>query len=144
MLRHAHRAFVFIDNPVEEHECGYNFNAAVWDPDNGFCFRLFQVNGGDRIVPVPDHLADKLWEDPYGLDRLEVYRNAFDCWVENEGGVAEPEYLESLEPGTVPKCFFAMKVARGTYLKHGFANPEIIMSDWLNQKDNYRWHYDEW
>lgn len=79
MLRHAHRTFVLIDNPVKEHECGYNFNAVVWDPDNGFCVRLLQVNGGDRIVLVPDHLADKLWEAPYDLDMLKVFRNALDC-----------------------------------------------------------------
>lgn len=63
---------------------------------------------------VADHLVDWLWEEPYDPDSLKVYRNVFDCWVGSEGDVEEPEYLDSLEQGTVPRYWFVMKVAIGT------------------------------
>ena len=139
MMRHAHHSVVFIDNPVQEHECGYNYNAAIWDPDEGFCFRLFQVSNGGDVYPVPDELGNKLWDPPYSLDRLEVYRNAYNCWLETEGELGEPEYTEGLEEGAVPKCFFNMKVVRGTYLKNGFANGEIRLAEWPGQKKGEKW-----
>lgn len=67
MMQQAHHFMVFIDNPVKEHECGYNYNAAIWDSDGGFCFRLFQVDNGSDVHPVPDELGNKFWDPPYSL-----------------------------------------------------------------------------
>ena len=139
MMRHAQHSIVFIDKPVKEHECGHNFNMAVWDPDEGFCFRLFQVENSGNVRPVPDDIADKLWDEPYNMDKLEVYRNAYDCWVDSEGEVGDPEYVEGLGEDELPKCFFGMKVIMGTYLKNGFANAEIRLSKWMDQGEGEKW-----
>lgn len=132
MMRVARQSFVFIDKPVTKSECGHNYNAAVWDPEHEWCFRLFHIDG-DMPHPVPDKVADKLWKAPYSIDKLEVYRNAYDCWVDNDYSIGTPSYTEDLGEGSVPKCFFGMRVVMGTFLKHGFADNEIEMSDDLGQ-----------
>lgn len=138
MMRHGRHAFVFIDKPVTESECGYNYNMAAWDPDLGVCFRLFYVDA-QAVYPVEDDLADKLWDGPYSIDRLEAYRNAYQCWIDHDGGTADPDYTAGLEEGAVPPCFFSMVVVQGTYKK---SRSSIIFGEdeFPGQVPNFRWH----
>ena len=136
MMRHARHSFVFIDQPVEEHECGYNYNMAIWDPDEGFCFRLFHVNDKDEIEPVPNELSDKLWAEPYNIDKLGAYRNAYHCWIDNDGKAGDPTFVEDLGEDEVPPCWFSMVVVKGTYYK---MSKSIKMFEFTGQTDGNYW-----
>ena len=141
MVRYSRKGFVFIDQPVKEDECGAKFNSGTWDPKLGACFRLFHATGGDEVAPINDDVADKLWKDPYNLDKMEVYRNAYDCWVNNNQKAANAVYTEDLEEGSVPECFFSMPVVWGHYKTPGFHQSEghIYESEWEGQEKGKKW-----
>lgn len=141
MMRYAHHAFVFIDDPVTEDECGTNFHAGEWDPDHEWCWRLFYVDDAGDVDPIKDDLADALWEPPYGIDKLEAYRNAYDCWYDNEGKPGETEFLSNLEDGAVPPCFFSMEVAKGTFRRGSLPGEGGFIEEGLliKQEEGEKW-----
>lgn len=114
MMRHARHSIVFIDNPVTEDECGTRFHAGIWDPDEKFCFCLMHVEDKGVVNPVPNELGDRFWAEPYNIDKLEAYRNAYNCWIDTDGKPGEPSYVDNLGAEAVPPCWFSMVVVRGT------------------------------
>lgn len=137
MMRVARKTIVFIDAPVKEHECGSRYSSGIWDPELGHCFRLFNQDGHGNLGPVEDSLANKLWDEDgdYRLDKLETYRNAYDCWVENDCKIGVPTPNPD---GGLPKCHFGMVVVKGTYDKTKVGGA-IYMSEWMNQRKGGRW-----
>ena len=119
MVRYGERGVLFIDTGVEKKKCGDgkgDHAYEIWDDEMGGCLKLLSDNTSYRLKDLSEDKKDKLFADngSYKLDRLETYRNAYDCWVDNNGKIGDPEVPDSPTDTSLPKCFFGIDVVKGT------------------------------
>ena len=143
MLRDVRRSFLFIDRPLNtKGKCEEKFGA-VWYDEEEACLRMWWVPEKTKIVKAVDEgLLNKISHDPYGLDRVEAYKNAYHCWVDNKGHPGHPDTKAKLKKGELPKCWFGMTVKSGeAKTSNGIKgkNLELTLDDWMGQKDKSIW-----
>lgn len=70
-----------------------------------------------------DDAAAPLWapaaEKGYALDKLDTYRNALDCWLDNDAQIGAIEPHADMRDTSAPKCFFGMEVKKGSWKDWG-------------------------
>ncbi|PGH27049.1 hypothetical protein AJ80_01235 [Polytolypa hystricis UAMH7299] len=115
ILRHSRRCIVLINTDVAPHQCEEQDPDAWWDEERGECFNMFCIDGNNMLVDMETDFGSKLWspDGDYNFDRDELYANAYDCWMANDGKIGEPVWKG--EPGSIPECFFGMVVVKGSY-----------------------------
>ena len=129
-----------MDRPLSEGDCK-DTSGATWDPEEEVCFRLCYVASGSEVEVLDHEVTDKLWADPYNIDALEAFRNALNCWVDNDGKPAHPDFNQELMKGEVPKCFFGMVVVSGEFKEGDIKGSSgyITMDDWMHQTASAAW-----
>lgn len=134
MLRETRRAFILVDRPQDNQEGCEGQDRAVWYPEEGVCLRMFWVTFKNLVEPVDGDLVSKLSAEPYGLDRLEAYKNAYHCWIDNDGNPGHADVEAEIETGEVPPCYFGMVVKSGKW-----SDKIVVMDDWMGQKNDGMW-----
>lgn len=133
-LRQSHNMFVFVDSVISEKHCRGK-NDGVWDPEEETCFRLWKYEKPHGESPLDDKLCDKLRAKPYNIDMLEATRNAYRCWVNNDGKMGDADLKADVKNGQVPPCYFAATVVKGKIRKSWHKTNRIRMDGWMGQKD---------
>lgn len=125
MIRHARRGFYFIDSDVDKKKCGDGDDdhpEEFWDNDANGCVKLMEVTEKTeesvklKYVSQKDH--DLIWGNggDYDLDIQKTWRNAYECWVDNGGRVAEVNFKDHdfSDISNIPKCWFGIPLIRGS------------------------------
>lgn len=147
MIRETRRAFILIDRDQDNRGKCEGVSKAVWNQEEGICLRLFQANGrGGRaeysVVPADAKIVSKLSSEPYNVDLIEAYTNAYHCWKDNGERPAHPDTSSEAGDGQAPKCFFGMVVKSGR--RQGTdafvdGDDNIVLDGWLSQRDGNTW-----
>lgn len=142
MVRYAHKAFVYVDTGRADKEECEDDSSNVWDPRRDLCFRLYRTL--DKLEEVDKDTTDLLWgnDGQYNLDRLQTFRNAYACWVDNDGKVGKPDAPKNPSDSSPPSCFFGMKVVMGQHiLGRGSSSANYIKLDkFAGQKEGDHWN----
>ncbi|KAK6338600.1 hypothetical protein TWF696_009412 [Orbilia brochopaga] len=82
---------------------------------NGKCYKIIRNTGGLQIVEdIPRDTALKLDNAYYRISLEEFYNNAEACQNANPGSEGQAQFLGLPTDGSLPQCFFNMRVIVGS------------------------------
>lgn len=137
MIKVSQQGFVFADaGKSSKDKCEDDDTEDVWDPKEELCFKLYRIND-HRMERMPKTITDKLFanDGDYNLDRLKTYRNAYACWVDNDGKLDDVKIGTDMEPNVPPSCFYGIMVVKGVTRDN-----YIRLSKFPNQKKGEHWN----
>lgn len=145
MMRYARKTFLLITDVPKDSCSSDRDTAEVWDDEKEVCYNLYWVEYNHdvpQLLDVSDEFTQKLFgnDGSYDLDRLKTYRNAYDCWVDNDGKIGEVEGNGDVTDNSLPKCWFGITVVKGAYRKDGvqdWRTPEIDLYEFPGQTEGH-------
>ncbi|KAF3905618.1 hypothetical protein ABW21_db0201272 [Orbilia brochopaga] len=82
---------------------------------NGKCYKIVRTTSGLQVIEdIPRDTALKLDNAYYSLNLEEFYNNAEACQNANPGSEGQAQFLGLPTDGTLPQCFFNMRVVVGS------------------------------
>lgn len=150
MIRYGRKGFYYIDAGADKNKCGDGDDDRLnefWDDAADGCIKLMEVlkhnREGGEFVYAPRDVQDKLFanDDEYNLDVKKTFRNAYDCWKDNDGKVGRVDVINTdwSEDSPIPKCWFGIPMVRGFVDNNGLGDMVRLDDPWQADTGKTAW-----